>query len=99
MGHISLDLKHRRASVSGHPLDLTAAGFRILQLPAEEAAQPVERQVLTGRALGRKLTLYDHNIDTHVSNLRRKLDRSDQSGIEIRSVRGAGYELIELDPR
>ncbi len=99
IGHVSLDLKRRRASVGGHPLDLTAAEFRILHLLAEEVAQPVERQVLTERALGRKLTLYDRSIDTHVSNLRRKLERSGQSGIEIRSVRGAGYELIELDPR
>jgi len=47
--------------------------------------------------LGRKLTLYDRSIDTHVSNLRRKLERQGRSGVEIRSVRGTGYELIETD--
>lgn len=98
LGHLSLDFKRRRASIDGQPLDLTGAEFRILQLLAEGKGQPVERRALTERALGRKLTLYDRSIDTHVSNLRRKLERSDRCGIEIRSVRGTGYELIELDP-
>jgi len=31
------------------------------------------RDLLTERVLGRKLTPYDRSIDTHVSNLRRKL--------------------------
>jgi DNA-binding response OmpR family regulator len=50
--------------------------------------------MLTQQALGRRLTLYDRAIDTHVSNLRRKIARSG-GGVEIRSVRGSGYELIE----
>lgn len=98
IGHLVLDLKRRRAALDNHPLELTGAEFRILQLLAEEAGQPVERRVLTERALGRKLTLYDRSIDTHVSNLRRKLDRAGSRAIEIRSVRGAGYELIATDP-
>jgi len=67
----------------------------VLQQLAASRGQPVDRRLLTERALGRTLTLYDRSIDTHVSNLRRKLERQGQSGIEIRSVRGTGYELIE----
>jgi len=98
MGHLVLDLKRRRAALDNQPLELTGAEFRILQLLAEEAGRPVERRVLTERALGRKLTLYDRSIDTHVSNLRRKIERAGGNTIEIRSVRGAGYELIALGP-
>lgn len=96
-GRLTLDLKRRRASIDADPLELTGAEFRILQLLVEDLGQPVERKALTERALGRKLTLYDRSIDTHVSNLRRKLERSSDCGVEIRSVRGTGYELIDLD--
>jgi DNA-binding response OmpR family regulator len=98
VGRITLDLKRRRTTVGSEPLDLTNAEFRILQVLATELGQPVERRVLTERALGRKLTLYDRSIDTHVSNLRRKIERIGHCGIEIRSVRGTGYELLVIDP-
>ena len=94
-GALSLDVKRRRAAIAGAALELTGAEFRVLQHLVEAAGQPVDRRQLTERALGRKLTLYDRSIDTHVSNLRRKLEQGGRSGIEIRSVRGTGYELID----
>jgi two-component system response regulator CpxR len=93
IGRLVLEPKRRRATVSGENVELTSAEFRVLQILIEAATQPVERRLLTERALGRKLTLYDRSIDTHVSNLRRKLERHGPCGIEIRSVRGTGYEL------
>jgi DNA-binding response OmpR family regulator len=98
IGHLLLEPRRRRVSLSGADIDVTGAEFRVLQILIEAAGQPVERKLLTERALGRKLTLYDRSIDTHVSNLRRKLDRDGPCGIEIRSVRGTGYELIETAP-
>ncbi len=56
----------------------------------------MSRATLTEEALGRKLTLYDCSIDTHVSNLRRKLAACGATTIEIRALRGAGYELVLL---
>lgn len=95
VGLLSLDSKRRRVCLAEQPIDLTGAEFRVLQNLLESAGHAVDRRVLTERALGRKLTLYDRSIDTHVSNLRRKLQQFGPSGVEIRSVRGTGYELIE----
>jgi DNA-binding response OmpR family regulator len=36
--------------------------------------QVITREAMTEQALGRKLVPYDRSIDTHISNLRRKLD-------------------------
>jgi two-component system response regulator CpxR len=41
--------------------------------------------------LGRKLTPYDRSIDTHVSNLRRKLGNYPDNSERIKSVRSVGY--------
>jgi len=97
IGALKMDIRRRRATLGSTTLELTGAEFRVLQHLAESRGQPVDRRLLTERALGRTLALYDRSIDTHVSNLRRKLERQGQSGIEIRSVRGTGYELIETE--
>jgi DNA-binding response OmpR family regulator len=111
-GGLLLDLPRRRAEFGGQPLELTGAEFRVLARLVRDAGRLVSRAELTEDALGRKLTLYDRAIDTHVSNLRRKLERAAAAltgpsgaaggaaaagGLEIRAVRGAGYELL-TDP-
>lgn len=95
LGNLILDLRRRRASIDDRPLELTSAEFRILNCLLDSQGKPVDRHALTEQALGRQLTLYDRAIDTHVSNLRRKMERVGTSGVEIRAVRGTGYELIE----
>lgn len=97
LGQLRIDEKRRRATWADTAIDLTAAELRIITMLARTIGQPIERAELTEQALGRKLTLYDRSIDTHVSNLRRKLARAGVSGIEIRSVRGTGYELLSAD--
>ncbi len=93
-GALQLDLQRRLAHLGTQELELTGAEFRVLARLAREAGGLVGRAELTEQALGRKLTLYDRSIDTHVSNLRRKLERYGAVGIEIRAVRGSGYELL-----
>ncbi len=97
IGALKMDVRRRRTTLGSTTFELTGAEFRVLQHLVESRGQPVHRRLLTERALGRTLTLYDRSIDTHVSNLRRKLERQGRSGIEIRSVRGTGYELIETE--
>ncbi len=114
-GPLLVDLARRRADYGGQTVELTGAEFRVLARLLREAGRLVSRADLTEDALGRKLTLYDRAIDTHVNNLRRKLERaasvargsvvagsmvvgSAPGGIEIRAVRGAGYELLADSP-
>ena len=93
-GELHLDLGRRRADYGGVTLELTGAEFRVLARLVLDRGRLVSRAELTEHALGRKLTLYDRSIDTLVSNLRRKLERGGGRGVEIRAVRGAGYELL-----
>lgn len=93
-GPLQLDLRRRRALLRDRALELTGAEWRVLSCLAQAPEGPVERAALTQQALGRKLALYDRAIDTHVSNLRRKLEAAG-GGVQIRAVRGSGYELVE----
>jgi two-component system response regulator CpxR len=93
-GPLQIDMQRHQALLDGQSVELTGAELRVLAELMRNVGQLVSREQLTESALGRKLELYDRSIDTHVSNLRRKLQLHDNHALELRGVRGAGYVLI-----
>jgi DNA-binding response OmpR family regulator len=93
VGPITLNSGTRQVHVAGKPVALTGAEFRVLELLMRSAGQVISRDSMTEQALGRKLAAYDRSIDTHISNLRRKLDLEAGKNPEIKNVRGSGYTL------
>ena len=91
-GPLRLDLRARRAEVDGQDLELTAAELRILELLVRADTRTVSREDLMLQALGRRLLPTDRSLDTHVSNLRRKLGKLTDR-VSVQSVRGSGYAL------
>src|SRR5262249_30570346 len=89
----TLETGLRRAKVGDEAVSLTDAEFRILELLVRSAGRVVSRSEITRRALGRKLLGLDRSVDTHVSNLRRKLGPRIESSTPLIGVRGAGYML------
>jgi DNA-binding response OmpR family regulator len=72
-------------------LMLTTVEFDLLESLMRAAGQIVSREELVKSILGRNFTPYDRSIDTHVSNLRKKLGHY-LDGIErIKTIRGIGY--------
>ena len=93
VGPIKLNAGTRQVHVSDKPVALTGAEFRVLELLMRSAGQVISRDAMTEQALGRKLAAYDRSIDTHISNLRRKLELEAGTNPEIKNVRGSGYTL------
>lgn len=93
IGTLRLDPDTFEVSLSDRPVRLTGTELRLLEILMRAAGQVQSRESLTERVLGRRLTPYDRSIDTHVSNLRRKLGLGEGNAPEIRSIRGAGYVL------
>ena len=69
-----------------------AAELRILELLMRADTRTVSREDLMLQALGRRLLPTDRSLDTHVSNLRRKLAKLTDR-VAVQSVRGSGYAL------
>jgi DNA-binding response OmpR family regulator len=97
-GPLRLDLRARRADVNEHDLELTAAELRILELLVRADTKTVTRDELMTQALGRRLLPTDRSLDTHVSNLRRKLMKATDR-VTVQSVRGTGYALALASTR
>jgi two-component system response regulator CpxR len=93
VGPITLNGGTHQVHVAEQLIALTGAEFRVLELLMRSAGQVISRESMTEQALGRKLVAYDRSIDTHISNLRRKLDLEAGKNPEIKNVRGSGYTL------
>ncbi len=94
LGGIELDTRTHRATVDGKFMQLTGSEFEILKGLLETPGEVVSKEQLSERALGRRLLPYDRSIDTHVSNLRGKLERAGNKNETIQNQRGVGYLLI-----
>ena len=93
-GDLALDTATLSATIRGTPIELTGTEFRLLESLMETPGRTHSREYLAERVLGRPYSAYDRSIDTHVSNLRRKISSTGAPAIEIRNIRGAGYLLI-----
>ena len=89
-----LDSRTHRAAVNDNDLRLTGTEFEILKCLLETPGQVVNKEFLSERALGRRLLPYDRSVDTHISNLRGKLEAAGNRNETIQNQRGVGYLLI-----
>jgi DNA-binding response OmpR family regulator len=95
VGRLALHRRALRVEIDGRSVQLTAVEFLVLEALAKVGGRMKSRSDLTLEALGRPLTAYDRSIDTHVSNIRRKLGICEGADIQIRNIRGQGYLLTE----
>jgi DNA-binding response OmpR family regulator len=93
VGPIVLNTGMHQVRIADRTIALTGAEFRVLELLMRSVGQVISREAMTEQALGRKLVPYDRSIDTHISNLRRKLELEAGKNPEIKNVRGSGYTL------
>jgi len=97
VGPFKANLKRREVWLDNDPLKLTNAEFTILITLMRSPSEVVSREALTQAALGRQLLPDDRSLDTHISNLRKKVGKSSEEDSPIRSIRGSGYVLIAAD--
>jgi two-component system, OmpR family, response regulator RegX3 len=89
VGDLEVDERARRASLSGHELELTPKEFELLAALARDPGAAVSRQRLLAEVWQTSWYGSSKTIDVHVAALRRKL--GDPGWIE--TVRGVGFRL------
>jgi two-component system, OmpR family, response regulator CpxR len=98
VGDVSVDKGARVARCGDAVIDLTTVEFDLLDLLLRSAGRVIPRDELVQTVLRREFSPFDRSIDTHVSNLRRKLGPASDGGERIKGVRGIGYQYA-LDER
>jgi DNA-binding response OmpR family regulator len=93
-GGLAMWPEQRRAEWLGALLPLTSAEFNLLEVLLRHVGQPVSKDDLSQRALGRPHVRNDRSIDVHLSSLRRKLGTRADGRPLIHAVHCRGYQLI-----
>ena len=93
-GHVIVDLERHIVTKAGGRLDLTAKELDILQLLVRNRGGVVSRQRLIEEVWGGDSSVASRTIDTHVMNLRRKVEDDPNNPRHIVAVYGEGYRLV-----
>jgi DNA-binding response OmpR family regulator len=92
-GALVIDEPRREATVRGEVVDLTPTEWGILIALATVPGRVYSRLELINRVRGYEFEGYERTIDSHVKNLRRKIESDPASPQIVRTVLGGGYRL------
>jgi DNA-binding response OmpR family regulator len=90
---VVIDSQRREVSVRGSVVDLTPTEWALLTALAAVPGRVYSRYELINRVRGYEFEGYERTIDSHVKNLRRKIERHPHEPRIVETVLGAGYRM------
>jgi two-component system copper resistance phosphate regulon response regulator CusR len=97
VGDLHLDLKSRRVTRAGSPVELTAKEYAVLEYLARRRGELVTREDLSEHAWDENYDPFSNLIEVYMLRLRRKIDAGHDLKL-IRTRRGEGYILTADAP-
>ena len=92
-GDVEVDFDRGELRRSGQPLDGTPLEFKLLAAFIERRGRVLSREQLINEAWGRDIFVTDRVVDSHIVNLRRKIEPEPTMPRYLISVRGIGYRF------
>ena len=90
---IKLDFRKKSVILKDEPLALTPTEYKILALLMSNPGVVFSRLQILEEVLGDYYEGYERSLDTHMSNLRKKLGDNPVNPHYIKTVYGMGYKL------
>jgi DNA-binding response OmpR family regulator len=94
-GDIVLDLPRMRTDVAGTTVDLTPTEFTLLATLARQPGRIFTRSQLLDTLHGVAFDSYERAIDSHIKNLRRKIEPEPGRPRYVLTVYGVGYRFAD----
>ncbi len=94
-GELQVDGENCSVKRGGREIELTPTEFKILNLMARHPGRVFSRLQLLEACLGEAYSGYERSIDTHISNLRKKIEPDPANPIYIATVFGFGYKFLQ----
>lgn len=94
VGDLHMDLRNHDVTRDGRRIELKPREFKLLEYLMRHSGQVVTRNMLLENVWDYRFEPRPNVIDTHISNLRRKIDQGSDSPL-LHTVRGFGYRLGE----
>lgn len=92
-GEFSVNFQEMILRKNGREIPLTASEWKLLAVFLQNAGRVLSREQLIEMAFGIDFDAYDRAIDSHIKNLRRKIERDPHSPEYIKTVHGIGYRF------
>ncbi len=93
-----IDLEHDEVYKQGRRLSLTGSEWRILLALVRHPGKTFSREALIDLVYGPAFDGFDRVIDTHIKNLRKKMETDPKAPRYIRTVHGMGYRFGGNEP-
>jgi DNA-binding response OmpR family regulator len=95
VGDLEVDLHYRKVTVNGEQVRLTPTEFDLLAVLAGEPGRPFSREQLMELVYDAAYYAYDRAVDSHIKNLRRKIEPDPSQPRYVLTIYGVGYQLSE----
>lgn len=92
-GDLVIDYDHREVHKRGEVIAMTPIEWKILSVLTKYPQRVFTRDDLITAAFDLDFDGYDRVIDTHVKNLRKKIEDDPRKPVYIRTVHGMGYKF------
>jgi two-component system alkaline phosphatase synthesis response regulator PhoP len=92
-GNLDVDFEGVAIRKSGVTVELTALEFRLLKTLIERRGRVLSREQLIDAAWEQGTNVTDRVVDTHILNLRKKIEDDPSQPRLIQGVRGLGYRF------
>jgi DNA-binding response OmpR family regulator len=93
LGDVEIDLVRQKAMRGKKEIHMTATEFAMLRLLAETPGEPVSRERFLDVVWGYAAFPTTRTVDTHIGNLRGKIEPNPDSPRWLKTVHGVGYRL------
>ncbi|MEM7802227.1 MAG: response regulator transcription factor, partial [Chloroflexota bacterium] len=97
VGGLQLDLDQYTLKKSDVPIEVTPTQFNLLKVFMESPGHTFSREELLEKALGYGYEGFGRTLDTHIRNLRKKIEPDPRKPTHIQTVYSIGYRMVEGD--
>jgi two-component system alkaline phosphatase synthesis response regulator PhoP len=94
IGALLLDVDRHEVQIDGHSVELTPTEFDLLKTLMENPGHAFTRLALIEQGLGYAYEGMERTLDSHIRNLRRKIEPDPAEPTYIRTVFGVGYRML-----
>ena len=94
LGSLMLDLDRHELQLNGQPVELTLTEFDLLRALMENPGRAFTRSELIEQGLGYTYEGLDRTVDSHIKNLRRKIEPDPKRPTYVQTVYGVGYRMV-----
>jgi len=93
-GGLEVDFRHYICRMNDKEISLTNHEFELLKYLILKRGRVMRRDELLDEVWGKNVFVTPHTVDTHVANLRKKIEDDPSNPRLIISIRGVGYKFI-----